>query len=139
MNFPKDLATYLNNNISSLTLGTNLFYNTPMKDNDIIPDKAVFIYNAPSGQPDRSFNGCVEIRYPKAVIIVRSDKEGTGTGNELEEANDLSELIYSTLQSSNITGYKDIKFTNSIFQQIAKDDENRHPFTNIVQGMKSTP
>ena len=140
MNFPKDIATFINNNISSLTLGTNLFYNTPIKDNDVIPNLSVFVYNASSSKPDRSFNGCVEIRYPKVIILVRSNIEGSIDGNELETANDITESIYSLVQSATITGYKDIKFMNSIFQQVNKDDENRHIFSNTVQGMKvSTP
>lgn len=140
MNFPKDLATYIGNNISSLTLGDNLFYNTPIKDNDVIPNKSVFIFSTSNKKPDRSFGGCIEIRYPKVVILVRSDIEGSIDGNELETANDLTESIYTTIQSATIAGYEDIVVMNSVFQQINKDDENRHIFSNTVQSMKaSTP
>lgn len=134
MNFAKDLATYLQTNVASLTIGTNLFYNVEIKDNDVIPDLAVFIYTYIGGRPDRSFGGRCEVRYPRCIIAVRSNVEGSIDGDEIDDAFELSETIYTTLQSADITGYEDSKFSYSNFQKKSKDEQNRHIFVNRIEG-----
>jgi len=130
MNFTKDLANFLTANVP----GINVYYNTKVKDNDVIPDLAVFIYSYAGKKPDRCFGNRVEVRHPRAFIQVRSNIEGSIDGNELEDAWDLTETIYETLQTADLPGYEDVKFMDGNFEQGNKDDQNRTIWAAKIEG-----
>jgi len=130
VNFPKDLAYYLNSNMTELTLGTNLAYNTKIKDNDKYPDKMVSIFSMLPKRSERIFCNKNEVRYVKAKIIIRSDP------NDFNSAHKLSEEIWEELQTSanNIYPYEDIYWKYSGFEQNDPDEEKRYTFTCYIEG-----
>jgi len=130
VNFPKDIATYLDQQISSLRLvststdptqpNNNLFYNVQMLDNDSLPSNIVCIYSSRPRRASRSFGACNEVRYKSASILVRGDINASN-----ENIEDLCEQIYDALQSANIGSYKDVVFKYG-FEQDRIDEQNRY-------------
>jgi len=130
VNFPKDLATFLDTNIATLRLvstsavsvspNNNLFYNVRMLDNDSLPSNIVCIFSTKPRRASRSFSGCKELRYKRATILVRGDINGSN-----EDIEDLCETIYETLQSANLGSYKDVVFRDG-FEQMTIDEQSRY-------------
>ena len=87
-NFPKDLAEHLEAKISSLTVGTNLFYNTRLSDDESLPELIVCIYSTRPQKEKRCFgNKPTAVTYKKATIIIRGDNF-SDNDNANEEAED---------------------------------------------------
>lgn len=128
INFAKDLANKLNSDVTSLTLGSNLFHSVKLSDDTTFPDQMVAIYPTYSGSAKRCFGNAKEIRYVKAMILVRSNT------NSFESTFDLTEEIWETLQTSNLSPYKDIKFSSSGFEEQNEDESNRYIFKCEIEG-----
>lgn len=115
----KDLAAYLDTQLASLTLATNLFTG-PLTDK---PDECVALIPSPGRESQGVHSDQSHLWYPGVQVIVRSKPHDYDGGYTL------ARTVLTTLHRAAVSGYWDVVCRQSSPIPAGQDQRNRYLFT----------
>lgn len=124
----EDVASYLNANVGSLTLGTNLFEGPPRyhttPESSHIPDECVFVMET-GGPAAEAFLGSTsyEDRQNGVQIRVRSAGEDYSGGRTLARA------VRDALHHAAVSGYADVSVRASSPDYLGVTEKGHHEWS----------
>lgn len=116
-----DVATYLANAVSSLTLNTSLHYGGILPPDDYVPALAAFVLSTGGPSPLAYAGSQTKAEhYPTVQIYVRGGKL------DYTEARTLAQSIYDALAYAALPGYLECRPLQSGPIYLGTDDDGHH-------------
>ena len=120
-----DVRDHLDTNVAALTTGTNLFNSKLRAVGDGIPVEAVFCMASGGPPPEAYLQGGVgdEARFSAVSCFIRSENRDFSGGQ------DLARTVRDALHHQDISGYHDVRASETEPIYVGEDDDGNHNWT----------